>query len=97
LSQRRYTVVAGSFSKEANALELQKKFAAEGLPSDVVSVTIDSKMYFRVMSGLFDERSAAEAWCRELRQKDLSGQPYIKTLQAGPLGLGASAPPAAPG
>jgi cell division septation protein DedD len=80
LSERRYTIIVGSFSKEENARQLQGKFQDEGLPAEITPVTIDNKTFYRVMSGVFDDHASAEAYSRELRQKNLVSRPYIKAM-----------------
>jgi cell division septation protein DedD len=80
LSERRYTIIVGSFAKEANAGILKDKFSEAGLPAEIASVVVDNKTFFRVMSGLFDDKESAETYCRELKRKNLAERPYIMTL-----------------
>ncbi|MDR2460615.1 MAG: SPOR domain-containing protein [Deltaproteobacteria bacterium] len=79
-NQRRYTIIVGSFSKSENAEKLKKKLEDEGLPAEVVSVTLDNQPWWRVMSGVFDDKESAEAYSRELQQKNLVERPYVKIL-----------------
>ena len=79
-SGRRYTVLAGSFGKSENAERLRDKFLAAGLDVQVTEVTINSKIFFRVMSGTFDDQASAEAYGRELKQRDLVDNAYIKPM-----------------
>jgi cell division protein FtsN len=80
LSERRYTVIVGSFSKEGNALQLLTKFQDVGLPAEITPVNVNNKTFFRVRSGVFDDLYAAESYCRDLRQRNLAAQPYIMVL-----------------
>jgi cell division septation protein DedD len=74
----RYTVHLSSFSKPANADALKAKIEEAGFPASVMEVTVNSKLWFRVVSGLFDDRSAAEAHSREIHQRRLvSETPYV--------------------
>ncbi|MDR2455129.1 MAG: SPOR domain-containing protein [Deltaproteobacteria bacterium] len=77
---RRYTVLAGSFGKSENAERLREKFLAAGLDVQVNEVTVNNKKYFRVMSGTFDDQASAEAYGRELKQRDLVDSAYIKPM-----------------
>jgi cell division septation protein DedD len=80
LSERRYTIIAASFTKEGNAKSLVDKFLAEGLNAEIALVSVDNKTFYRVTSGTFDDKESAEAYCRELRQRELSSQPYIMAM-----------------
>jgi cell division protein FtsN len=80
LTDRRYTVIVGSFAKEKNAEQLKTQFEDMGLPAEISLVTSNNKIYFRVRSGLFDDYSAAENYCRDLKQKNLVAQPYILVM-----------------
>jgi cell division protein FtsN len=77
--ERRYTIIVGSFSKEENALKLKQKLEDEGLPAEVVPVMNNGQPWWRVMSGVFEDRESAEAYRRELRQKNMD-MPYVKAL-----------------
>jgi cell division protein FtsN len=76
----KYTVLLGSFGKQENADTLKNKLLAAGLPATVTEVTLKNKVWFRVMSGSFDNQSAAEAYGRELKQRNLVDNPYIKPM-----------------
>jgi cell division septation protein DedD len=79
-SRRRYTIIMGSFSKEANAERLRERLESEGLPAEVMSVTVNNQPWWRVMSGVFEDQAAAEAYGRELRRKNLVDRPYIMIM-----------------
>jgi cell division protein FtsN len=71
----------GSFGRQENADRLKKRLQDAGLPVTVSEVvTPDNKLWFRVMSGSFDDQSSAEAYGRELKQRNLVDNPYIKPL-----------------
>jgi cell division protein FtsN len=70
----------GSFTKPENAEQLKDKMVAAGLPVTVSEVTVNNKIWWRVMSGSFDDQGAAEAYGRELRQKSLVETPLIKAM-----------------
>jgi cell division protein FtsN len=70
----------GSFSKSENAEKLKAKLEGEGLPAEVVSVTLNNQPWWRVMSGVFEDQESAEAYSRELQQKNLVDRPYVKIL-----------------
>lgn len=78
--RRRYTIILGSFSKEDNAVRLRERLEGEGLPAEVISVVVNNQPWWRVMSGVFEDQAAAEAYGRELRRKNLVERPYIKIL-----------------
>jgi cell division protein FtsN len=80
LTDRRYTVVVGSFAKEKNAEQLKTQFEDMGLPAEISLVTVNNKIFFRVRSGVFDDFFAAENYCRDLKQKNLVTQPYIMVI-----------------
>ncbi|MDR3153077.1 MAG: SPOR domain-containing protein, partial [Deltaproteobacteria bacterium] len=79
-AKRRYTIILGSFSKQANAESLRERLAREGLPAEVVSVVVNNQPWWRVMSGVFEDQAAAEAYGRELRRKNIVERPYIKIM-----------------
>jgi cell division septation protein DedD len=78
--KRRYTVIAGSYIKEANAERQRDRLEQEGLPAEVVHVVVNNQPYWRVMSGVFEDHEAAEAYGRELKRRNLTESPYIKLL-----------------
>jgi cell division protein FtsN len=78
--QRKYTVILGSFAKPDNADRLKDQVLAAGLTATVTRVVSDNKVWYRVMSGSFDDAQAAEAYGRELKRRDLVDNPYIKPL-----------------
>jgi cell division protein FtsN len=80
LSSRKYTVLLGAFGKPENAQNLKNRLEAAGLPVAISEVTEKNKLWFRVMSGTFDDKDSAEAYCRELRQRKLVDRPYVKPL-----------------
>ncbi|MDR2444181.1 MAG: SPOR domain-containing protein [Deltaproteobacteria bacterium] len=73
--KRSYTVLLGSFVKPENANNLRDKLQAAGLPVTVTEVTIKNKVWFRVMSGAFEDQGSAEAYVRELKQRNLVDNP----------------------
>jgi cell division septation protein DedD len=79
-ARRRYTIMLGSFSKEANAVSLRERLESEGLPAEVLNVTVNNLPYWRVMSGVFEDQAAAEAYGRELRRKNLVDRPIVMTM-----------------
>jgi cell division septation protein DedD len=79
-SRRRYTIILGSFSREDNAKQLRDRLEREGLPAEVVSVVVNNQPWWRVMSGVFEDQAAAEAYGRELRRNNLVERPYIKLM-----------------
>ncbi|MDR1487420.1 MAG: SPOR domain-containing protein [Deltaproteobacteria bacterium] len=79
-STGKFTVLLGSFGKSENADTLKNKLLDAGLPVTVSEVTLKNKVWFRVMSGSFDDQSSAEAYGRELKQRNLVDNPYIKPM-----------------
>jgi DedD protein len=78
--RQKYTVLLGAFGKEENALNLKARMEAAGLPAAISEVTDKNKLWFRVMSGTFEDRSSADAYGRELRLRKLVDRPYVKPL-----------------
>ncbi|MDR2351741.1 MAG: SPOR domain-containing protein [Deltaproteobacteria bacterium] len=77
LTGRRYTIILGSFNREDNAIKLKVKLEAEGLPVEIKSVVSQNQAWYRVMSGVFEDQAAAEAYSRELKRKNLVERTYI--------------------
>jgi cell division septation protein DedD len=77
---RRYTVLLGAFNKQENALNLKTRLESAGLPAAISEVTERNKLWYRVMSGVFEDKDSAEAYGRELRQRKLVERPYVKPL-----------------
>jgi cell division septation protein DedD len=80
LENRRYTVLLGAFGKQENALNLKNRLESAGLPVSISEVTEKNKLWYRVMSGTFEDRNSAEAYSRELRQRKLVDRPYVRPL-----------------
>jgi cell division protein FtsN len=78
--KRRYTVLAGSFGKPENAERMRERFQAAGLDVTVTEVTVNNKVWFRVTSGAFEDQGSAEAYGRELKQRDLVDSAFIKPM-----------------
>jgi cell division septation protein DedD len=78
--KRKYTVLLGSFAKPENATLLRDKLLEAGYPVIISEVTIKNKVWFRVMSGNFDDKVSAEAYGRDLKQRNLVDNPYIKPM-----------------
>ena len=78
--QRRYTVLVGSFAKLENAERVRERFEAKGLEVSVSEATVNHKLVYRVTSGTFEDHGAAEAYGRELIQRDLVDTTYIKPM-----------------
>jgi septal ring-binding cell division protein DamX len=67
-----FTVHLGSFMDRANAEKFQAKLATAGESAAISETTIDGRLWYRVMSGRFDTRAAADAHGRDLRRRDLT-------------------------
>jgi cell division protein FtsN len=73
-----YTVLLGSFGKAENAERLRLRMVEAGLPVSVSQVkSTDDKVWYRVMSGNFNTENQANAYSRELRDKNLTDQTFI--------------------
>jgi cell division protein FtsN len=73
-----YTVLLGSFGKPENAERLRLRMVEAGLPVSVSQVkSTDDKVWYRVMSGNFDTQREADAYSRELRDKNMTDQTFI--------------------
>jgi cell division protein FtsN len=77
---RKYTVLLGAFGKQENAINLKNRLEAAGLPVSISEATENNKLWFRVMSGTFEDRNSAEAYSRELRQRKLVDRPYVRPM-----------------
>jgi cell division septation protein DedD len=80
INPRGYTVLLGAYVKMENALNLKNRLEAAGVPTSISEATEKNKLWYRVMSGHFDDKSTAEAYSRELRQRKLVERPYVKAL-----------------
>ena len=69
---RGFTVHLGSFTDRTNAEKFQTKLAAAGEPAAISETTIDGRLWYRVLSGRFETRTAADAHGRNLRRRDLT-------------------------
>jgi cell division septation protein DedD len=78
--ERRYTVIVASFTKEENANNLKEQLEKDGIPSEVIPVTNNGKPWWRVSSGVFEDKASAEIYLRELRKKKGVDSPYVKAL-----------------
>jgi DedD protein len=76
----KWTVLLGAFGSQENAINLKARLEAAGLPVAISEVMEKNKLWYRLNSGLFDDRETAEAYSRELRQKKLVERPYVKRL-----------------
>ena len=66
-----FTVHLGSFVDQANAENFRAKLAAAGEPAAISEITMDGRHWYRVLSGRFETRTAADAHGRELRRRGL--------------------------
>jgi cell division protein FtsN len=77
----RYTVHLGSFSKPENADAVMAKLLESGYPATIEQVTLNNKVWFRVMSGVFDNHDSAAAHSREIFQRKLVTEtPYVRRM-----------------
>jgi cell division protein FtsN len=75
-----FTVHLGSFVDQANAEKFRAKLAAAGEEAAISEISLDGRRWYRVLSGRFDTRTAAEAHGRDLRRRGLTddtGGPFI--------------------
>jgi cell division protein FtsN len=75
-----FTVHLGSFVDQANAEKFRTKLAAAGEEAAISEISLDGRRWYRVLSGRFDTRTAAEAHGRDLRRRGLTddtGGPFI--------------------
>jgi cell division protein FtsN len=75
-----FTVHLGSFVDQANAEKFRAKLAAAGEEAAIAEINLDGRLWYRVLAGRFDTRTAAEAHGRELRRRGLTddtGGPFI--------------------
>jgi cell division protein FtsN len=73
-----FTVHLGSFVDQANAEKFRAKLAAAGEPAAISEINIDGRRWYRVLSGRFDTRTAADAHGRDLRRRGLTDDtPFI--------------------
>ena len=80
-----FTVHLGSFTDQANAEKFRTKLTAAGEPAAVSGITLDGRLYYRVMSGRFDTRAAADAHGRDLRRRGLTddrGTFFVKPINS---------------
>jgi cell division protein FtsN len=80
LSPRKYTVLLGAFGKQENAINLKNRLEAAGLPVAISEFSEKNKLWYRVMSGSFEDKDSAEAYGRELRQRKLVDRPYVRPM-----------------
>lgn len=82
-SSREFTVHLASFTDEANAEQYKSKLNGAGETAFITQAKIDGRMWFRVMSGSFNTRAAAEAHGKDLKRRSLTvetGRYMIKPL-----------------
>jgi cell division protein FtsN len=75
-----FTVHLGSFVDQANAEKFRAKLAAAGEDAAISEISLDGRRWYRVLSGRFDTRTAAEAHGRDLKRRGLTddtGGPFI--------------------
>jgi cell division septation protein DedD len=77
---QKYTVLLGAFGKQENAINLKNRLEAAGLPVAISEFTDKNKLWYRVMSGSFEDKDSAEAYSRELRQRKLVDRPYVRPM-----------------
>lgn len=71
-SSRAFTVHLASFTIEDNAARYQAKLAEAGEPAFITQATREGRLWFRVMSGRFNTRAAAEAHGKDLKRRSLT-------------------------
>jgi len=75
-----FTVHLGSFVDQANAEKYRAKLAAAGEEVFISEISLDGRRWYRVLTGRFDTRAAADAHGRDLRRRGLTedtGGPFI--------------------
>ncbi|MDR3204331.1 MAG: SPOR domain-containing protein [Deltaproteobacteria bacterium] len=77
---RKYTVLINSFTQPANAETFKKKLIGQGVPAVISEISINNKIWYRVMAGTFEDKSSAEAFVKELKLKNVSENPYVKPI-----------------
>jgi septal ring-binding cell division protein DamX len=80
-----FTVHLASFTDPANAEKFRTKLAAAGEPAAVYEITLDGRLWYRVLSGRFDTQAAADAHGRDLRRRgltDASGMFSVKPINS---------------
>ncbi len=79
-----FTVHLGSFSDRENAEKYRTKLASSGEMAFISEITVEGRLWYRVMSGRFNSRSNAEAHGRDLKRRGLTadtGNYLIKPVQ----------------
>jgi cell division septation protein DedD len=76
----KWTVLIGAFGVQENAFGLKSRMEAAGYPVAISEVVKKNKLWYRLQSGVFDDKVSAEAYGRELRQRKLVDRPYVKPL-----------------
>lgn len=82
-SPREFTVHLASFTDQGNAEKYRSKLAAAGENALISQVAMEGRQWYRVMSGRFTSRPAAEAYGTDLKRRGLTAEtgPYlIKSL-----------------
>lgn len=82
-SSREFTVHLGSFTDQDNAEKYKSKLDGVGETAFISQVTMEGRLWFRVMSGRFNTRAAAEAHGKDLKRRGLTvdtGRYLIKSL-----------------
>lgn len=82
-SSREFTVHLASFTDQGNAEQYKSKLNGAGEPAFITQAKIDGRVWFRVMSGSFNTRAAAEAHGKDLKRRSLTvetGRYMIKPL-----------------
>lgn len=81
---KEFTVHLASFGEKSNAETYKSKLASAGESAFISEITVEGKLWYRVMSGRFSSRSEAEDHGRDLRRRDLTadtGRYLIKPLE----------------
>lgn len=80
---RVFTVHLSSFTDQANAERYRSKLTEAGEDAQISQVTMEGRQWYRVMSGRFKSRSAAEAYGTDLKRRGLTaeaGHYLVKSL-----------------
>ena len=74
-----FTVHLGSFVDQANAEKYRAKLVANGEPATISEINLGGRHWYRVLSGRFETRTAADAHGRNLRRRGLADEsrPFI--------------------
>ncbi|MCL2029858.1 MAG: SPOR domain-containing protein, partial [Deltaproteobacteria bacterium] len=81
-----FTVHLGSFVDQANAEKFRAKLSAAGEAAAISEIDMDGRRWYRVLSGRFNTRAAADAHGRDLRRRGLiddTGPFIVKPINSG--------------